>query len=386
MRYDYGIKERGLSFEHYNFFDSLDHLGVNISYFDFMTEMQDHGKKEMNRSLLQKVKEEAPDLMFTVLFKDEIEKSTLNSITRGTETTTVNWFCDDHWRFDNYSRYYAPCFDHVVTTAQSALPKYREMGFKNVIKSQWACNHFLYQRMDLPLEHDMTFIGQPHSDRRQVIAAIRAAGIPAQTWGNGWEGGRVDQADMIRLFNQSRINLNLSNSSLPITGSTSPLQKYGWKAGKILRRLPGGSAAISSVKMAVDMVGKGTGSPKQISPRSGGTIYREQIKGRNFEVPGCGGFVLTSGVQELDNYFQVGKEVVCYEDTADLIEKAKYFLRNEEERRAIADAGYKRTLAEHTYLHRFKEIFQEVGLSHLSHNLLFDSADQASEIDTHQLT
>ena len=246
MKYDYGVRERGPSFEHFNFYESLSHIGADLRYFDFMSVMQEHGKREMNRLLLEKVKEEQPDLMFTVLFKDEIDKRTLTTITEETETTTINWFCDDHWRFDNFSKFYAPCFDHVITTARSALPKYEAIGYKNVIKSQWACNPFIYRKLNLPLKYDLTFIGQPHSDRREVIAAVRAAGIDTRTWGNGWEEGRIDQADMIKVFNQTRINLNLSNSSIPLAPKRSSMQKYAWKVGKVLRKLPGGKSSSAS--------------------------------------------------------------------------------------------------------------------------------------------
>ena len=38
----------------------------------------------------------------------------------------------------------------------------------------------------------------------------------------------------------------------------------------------------------------------------------KQIKGRNFEIPGCGGFLLTDYVPGLERYFQIGEEIVCY--------------------------------------------------------------------------
>jgi spore maturation protein CgeB len=91
--------------------------------------------------------------------------------------------------------------------------------------------------------------------------------------------------------------------------------------------------------------------------------YEEQIKGRNFEVPGCGGFMLTGWAENLEDYYVVGEEVVCFDQTAELIEKVRYYLDHEAERQAIARAGYERTLREHTYAHRFAEIFRQVGLA-----------------------
>ena len=193
MRYDYGFPERGPSFEHYNFYECLTQMGLQVDYFDFISIMNEVGKERMNELLFRKVEETKPEVMFTCLFKDEIEPGTLRRITEETETTTVNWFCDDHWRFENFSQRYASCFDWVTTTARSALPKYDAMGFSNVIKTQWACNPFIYHHLGLPLTYDMTFVGQPHGDRRAVVDRVRQAGIDLQAWGNGWKNGRISQ-------------------------------------------------------------------------------------------------------------------------------------------------------------------------------------------------
>src|ERR1051325_1431815 len=123
-KYDYGKPEQGYSFEHYNFYDFFKSSGHQIIYFDTLSLLKELGKEAMNRRLLETAKAEQPDLMFTVLFTDELDPGAVRQISAGTDTVTVNWFCDDHWRFDNYSRDWAPCFDWVVTTAQSAVPKY----------------------------------------------------------------------------------------------------------------------------------------------------------------------------------------------------------------------------------------------------------------------
>ena len=90
--------------------------------------------------------------------------------------------------------------------------------------------------------------------------------------------------------------------------------------------------------------------------------YPEQIKGRNFEVPGCGGFLLTGKAENLEAYYEIDKEVACFDDMDDLIKKVKYYLSDEKLRDTIAARGYQRTLDEHTYVHRFTEIFERLGL------------------------
>lgn len=359
MRYDYGDPRRGLGFEHYNFYDSLRNMGHEILYFDYMSLLQKLGKDGMNRRLLEVVRQKEPNLLFSVLFTDQFEPGTFREITERTETTTLNWFCDDHWRFDNYSCHWAPLFDWVITTARSAVPKYEEMGLARFIKSQWACNHFLYRPLGLPLTHDVAFVGQPHGDRRSVIERLRKRGLSVEARGHGWESGRLSQEEMIRLFNQSRVNLNLSNASMVATGPGPEPLPGSSSVSRVLLRLPKGSSLVglaSKVSSRLRRPAVSASKPEQ-QP-----AYSQQIKGRNFEVPGCGGFLLTNPAEDLDSYYVCGKEIAVFETPDELVEKAEYFLRHEAERRAIAEAGLRRTLAEHTYVHRFDDIFRRIGL------------------------
>jgi len=54
--------------------------------------------------------------LFCVLFKDEIDKNVITAITKETATKTLSWFCDDQWRFDAFTRFWAPSFTWSTTT------------------------------------------------------------------------------------------------------------------------------------------------------------------------------------------------------------------------------------------------------------------------------
>ncbi len=355
MKYDYGRRNQGLSFEHYNFYDCLLQMGHDIVYFDFMTLMQEHGRTRMNDRLIEVAKSEKPDLMFSVLFTDEFDVSVLRTVTEDLGIMTINWFCDDHWRFERYSRLWAPCFRWVVTTAESALSKYAKIGYYNVIKSQWACNSFSYRRMNLPHEYDVTFIGQPYGDRRKIIEQLRETGIHVRTWGQGWDSGRVSQDEMIQIFNTSRINLNLtaaygSNSD----DETAVASRKRRPFQKLLDRI------LFANTRATDHRPISVSDQPAVSASAEHST--EQIKGRNFEVPGTGGFLLTQHAAHLEDYYELGKEVVNFHSTEEMIEKIRYYLTHEDERTAIAEAGYQRTLSNHTYQQRFNDIFTQIGL------------------------
>jgi len=342
LKYDYGDPQRGLSFEHYNFYDSLVKMnnGINqIIYFPFDEIMQKVGREEMNKQLLEIAYQERPDLCFFFLFNDEFKEETIKQISKN--FLTINWFADDHWRFDIYSKYYAPLFKWIVTTDSKAPAKYYRIGYKNVIKSQWACNHFLYKPLALEKIYDVTFIGQSHGNRKEIIRKIKQKGIDIKCWGSGWPEGRVSQKEMIKIFSKSKININLSNSSGVINWKTPAkifLKRYN-----------------NSIKFC---------EPKEWASNFKSILgaQREQIKGRNFEIPGCNGFLLTNNADNLTDYYEDGKEIIIYNNVDDLIKKINYYLINNKEREIIANMGYQRTLTEHTYEKRFNEILKAIGI------------------------
>src|SRR3954466_3784283 len=247
MANDYGKPDRGPSFEETNFRGALGGRGHEVVAFDFMERARVAGKPQMRRELVAAAAETGHDIAFFCLFTDEIDPETVAAVRHEGGAPAVNWFADDHWRFDSFSRQMAPAFDLAVTTDADSLPKYAAAGIDNVLLSQWACNRYAYSKVSDAIEHDVTFVGQPHGNRPELMDRLRGAGYEVEAWGEGWPAGRIDHDEMVRVFSTSRINLNPSNSSLPPNALRDRL-------ARLLRR---------------------SAEP----PRP------PQIKGRNFEVP-----------------------------------------------------------------------------------------------------
>jgi spore maturation protein CgeB len=77
---------------------------------------------------------------------------------------------------------------------------------------------------------------------------------------------------------------------------------------------------------------------------------------RLYEATGVGTCLVTEGKENLSELFDPGREVVAYEDEEDCLEKIRRLLSYEAERAAIARAGQRRTLREHTYQQRMPEL------------------------------
>lgn len=375
-KYHGGYEPLGFSHEHLNFFSTLNHLGFNIVHFDMMILTSKYGRRKANAMLREVEKSNNFDLMFTCLLTDQLDFKTVEAITERGDCITYNWFCDDRWRFNSYSCLWAPCFRWVSTTDQESLPKYKAIGYENVIKTQWACNQFLYKKLDLPLKYDVSFVGQIYGDREAIIENLRRQGIKVNTWGQGWPEGKVTQEEMNCIFAQSRINLNLSKvyGKLDVRVSTvqdrKAIENHLRQAGvedalrrclpsKMRRIINGGSKVVRALTKSST---KGA-DRYYASPAAPSKVPLTDIKARTFEVPSCGGFLLTGYAPSLEEYYDLGREIASYSEDEEIAELAKFYLDNEDARAKAALAGYRRTAASHTYVHRFEKIFQTMGLT-----------------------
>jgi hypothetical protein len=77
---------------------------------------------------------------------------------------------------------------------------------------------------------------------------------------------------------------------------------------------------------------------------------------RLFEATGVGACLLTDWKENLPELFEPDAEVVAYRNVNECVEKVKYLLSHEDERRAIAAAGQRRTLRDHTFAGRAEQI------------------------------
>jgi len=75
---------------------------------------------------------------------------------------------------------------------------------------------------------------------------------------------------------------------------------------------------------------------------------------RDFRVIASGGFLLTEHVLDCELLFKVGEEIVTYTTADDCVDKIRYYLEHEEERKVIQDAGYESRFR-HSIIDRFKE-------------------------------
>jgi spore maturation protein CgeB len=87
---------------------------------------------------------------------------------------------------------------------------------------------------------------------------------------------------------------------------------------------------------------------------------RSGIPLRVWDIMGAGGFVLTNYQPEIPDFFENGKDLVFFDSFDDCVRKAEYYLAHEDERKCIAENGFKKVLEHHSYDARIEFILSKL--------------------------
>jgi hypothetical protein len=195
----------------------------------------------------------------------------------------------------------ASAYDLNLTNSPDSIPKYEAEGGLAIFWPE-AANPEHFKPMDLPFEYDVSFIGACYGYRPIVIEYLRHKGIKVETFGPGWPNGPVSEKEMVEIYSRSRINLGFGGI--------------------------------------------------------GYSMKEQCLKGRDFEVPMCGGLYLTSENPDLHLVYDVGREIVTYRTKEDCLKMVHYFIDHPEEAMAIRRAARFKCLQEHTWEKRFDLVFK----------------------------
>ncbi len=186
----------------------------------------------------------------------------------------------------------------------------------------------------------ISFVGMSYGSRAKNIKYLeKKNNLSIQCWGNGWPKGRVDNKTMLEIFQNSLINLNFTKSSNQLTIKNFlkifiKKDNNKFKSNNLLE-------IFDNFKVFVQK-------------------ETNQIKGRIFEVTGMGGFLMTEKCDYLENYFDIDKELIIFEDIKEAADKINFYKKNLKLIEEISLNAQNKVLNEHTYEKRLKKIFKEV--------------------------
>ena len=248
------------------------------------------------------VKEINPDLIISILTGNRNVTpyepiDQIESITKQNKIKTFNWFCDDTWRFDSFNKDICKKFTACSTPEANYINKYKQEGYNNILLGIWHCNQDL--KIDSDKVLNVTFCGGLTSSRAQNFNYLGQNNIDLKYFHG------LSYEDLFKAYSISKIGLNL-------TVNDNDIDK------------------------------------------------KPQMKLRIFEIPASKTFLLTEYIDDLENYFEIGKEIETFKTIEEAKDKIDFYLKNDSARENIANAGYQRFLRDHTSRIRLNNIINQI--------------------------
>lgn len=301
-RFAYGRPERGPGVEISTMIPAFARLGHDVEIFDSTIRNKYRDYADLNRALVEVALCFKPELIFTVVSDVELwEETILYLRAMLPDTAVVSWATDDTWKYRKVSRFVGRFHHGMITTYADTVAAYRSDGVDQVLVSQWAANEEWIRPPLVTADclHQVSFVGIAYGDRHRVVQALAQRGVRVECFGYQWPSGPIAAEQIPNIMQRSVISLNFSKGMY--------------------------------------------GGPNQ-------------VKARTFEVPGAGGFLLTEAAPGLERWFVPRQEIAVWNDIDDLESQIRYYLSHPGERDDMARKAHERTLREHRYELRMRDL------------------------------
>ena len=276
----------------------------------------------VSQAVLAKVETFEPDLVLAQA-QAPLSIQALKRLKRDGVTTAM-WFVED-FRLFTYWKGFAPHYDvFAVIQKEQIFEELQAIGVANALYLPLAAHPEVHKPLELSAAErrkfgsDVSFMGAGYANRRVAFRELIRHDF--KLWGTEWEGdsvlepyvqlagARVSSEDCVRIFNATRVNINLHSSI-----------------------------------QAQELV-------------TGGDF----INPRTFEIAACRAFQLVDRRSLMPEAF-AADELATFGSIEELQEKIAYYLAQPDEREAIAARGQARVLREHTYAARMQTLLDFIA-------------------------
>lgn len=222
---------------------------------------------------------------------------------RSLGTTTVFSCFDDPEASDQLSKPAAAAYDLAMVGNVAEVERYREWDAREV--HWWPLGFRVDDYNPLLTQEDIRagereipvalLCERTAPYRRQRLDKFTAKFPEGKYYGRGWPDGFLPEAERVPLLQKTKIGINIHNSTGPVNF-------------------------------------------------------------RTYYLPANGVLQICDNKGHLARIFDVGKEVVGYDSIEEAIELCAYYLNHDEERKAIAVAGWKRTIRDYNEVACFRRV------------------------------
>lgn len=299
---------------------------------------------------------------------------------------SVNFYCNSIYQFDLVAEV-AAAANWAWHAEKHARSLYLNVGARPVWVQMGADPDVYRPIMGEQRQPNACFVGQRYADRDRWMFRLAQAGVPLAIYGPGWVGndgaattgptgavvaecgpylGRRNYAPGSLPAYLNVIARNIEKSGLCGGLARSWRQAcYRRESRRLLPALapwaqgPVPFTQICSVFSRHEVVLNFAAVWADGAP---GSNLINHVRLRDFEAPMCRTCYLTGHTDEIEEFYEVGKEIDSYRSPEELVEKIRHYLRHPQDGERLRDAGFRRAVGQHTWNHRFAQLFSEIGL------------------------
>ena len=335
---------------------------------------QEVGSQEFVESILSAILSFRPDFVLTINHLGVDKEGILTALLARMELPLASWFVDNPhlilYVYENLASDWVTLFTWDVDNIESL----KAQGFSRVHYLPLATDpHRFVFAPDTKPVRDVAFVG--NSMVHKVRAKLRHYDFPPALISGREELGRAFMASgalsVSRFLKEEHPRHAELFRALPDVDTRLAFETLiTWQATLLYR--------LQRVERLLPFHPLLVGDPgwPELLPQGGWSYHRElnyyadlplfypatrinfnctsqQMKGavnqRVFDVPICGGFLLTDHRRQMEDLFEPGREIISYQDPGEIPELVRHYLPREAERRRVTEAARARILAEHTY-------------------------------------
>ncbi|GAB6439420.1 glycosyltransferase [Bacillus luti] len=247
---------------------------------------------------------------------------------------TALWLTDDPY-FTDVTKDLVLDYDYIFTQDTGCIDFYKNLGCENVFYLPLAAAPPIYTPLLREEEYlfDISFIGTAFENRLAFIDSISEYLVTKNTLIIGCNWDKLKSYELLKdkivllpflmyennveYYKKSKININIHRSIEDVTFNRNRVK-----------------------------------------------INACSVNNRTFEIASTGSFQITDIRADLEKCYIPGVQIETFTSSIDFIEKAEKYLTNPAQRNKIAMAGFKRTLIEHTYDKRVKQLLEIIEMNH----------------------
>lgn len=348
--------------QHYHIFDELIKHNCKTTV---ISPLEFRSIGEANEALIRLIKNRKFDLFITPYNHDLIYIETLGLIKKDGIPTLL--ICYDNLLIPYRHKKIAKYFDLVWLTSKETRGLFEKWG-ANVIFMPYAANPYNFKPSNKEEINRIAFVGSPYGSRANTINKLTDRSIKIDVYSrvkNISDKKKIPKSfiknaksaiDLIKFDIGRKVLFAAINQKFKRESVLNISNDY------ITFYEPVRFDELSSVYSSHSL------SLSSTTARNTGILKTpvNVVNLRSFEIPMSGGLQICSYFDEVADYFEEDKEIILYHTNEEMIEKTKYYLRDENYklRQKMKQNSRLRAESEHTWFKRFKKIFDNLGLKY----------------------